>query len=75
MNNQVDKSDIDFFNSIKCGPTHHFACECREAMFKELDRQYQAVLWQFVKEPVTFSDERIVELRKQLGVTKNEPRT
>lgn len=61
----VDKPDINH-----CGPTHHFACTCREAMFKELDRLYRQIM---NREPhsehiVVFN--RIVELREALGLTK-----
>ncbi len=36
----VDKPET--INGVKCGPTHHLACDCREAYIKQLEKVREA---------------------------------
>lgn len=70
----VDKKDEN-----NCGPTHSFACACREAAMKELDELYQKIMSHMAAHPMTVSlmgippnPQRLQELRKQLWGEQNE---
>lgn len=43
----VDKPEL--INGVLCGPTHHLACDCREAYIKKLEKVREAAE-QYVKE-------------------------
>ncbi len=36
----VDKPET--INGVQCGPTHHLACDCREAYIKQLEKVREA---------------------------------
>jgi len=50
--------------------SHHYACDCREAMFKELDRLYRQIMNREPHSEHIVVFHRIVELREALGLTK-----
>ena len=49
----------DFEGETGCGPTHHFACKCRETAFAKLAAH--ALAWQFKKGQLTLHGVEIVE--------------
>jgi hypothetical protein len=56
--------------------THHYACDCREAMFKELDKRWSDAWGYSVQclDQEDFALENLAEIRKlreALGLTSN----
>ena len=61
----------DFCGEKACGPTHHFACQCREAMFMELDKSWQEFVSMWV-ESYESSKEGKIYVELMLSICKQE---
>lgn len=67
--------DVDPVDGNGCGPTHHFACACREAMFKKLDSlhlEYSCYCIKGLEQDDWVNDinDEIHKLREALGLCK-----
>ena len=65
---------VDVKDKNSCGPTHHFACRCREMRFKKIEDALQRIVSGLEKGiavvPLSFAH---LQGREALGKGENEP--